>query len=233
VCRNQIHAFRRWASAVTLFLATFTTLLAIINPLEALPVYLGFVEGKDLKARRSLAIRSCLYALALMFFFLVFGRLLLELFGVSLSMVRIAGGIILTGIGFQLFSSPSSIAQSASAGPGEGAGEGAGDPAFIPLAMPIMFGPGAMATIMGMASEVKRSPTVLLGLGEVSAALVATMAVTLLFLGTAQRLQKRLSPRAIDAATRIVGFFVASIGIGMAFDGIMQGLQEHGVGYLH
>ncbi|HEY1928912.1 MAG TPA: MarC family protein [Caulobacteraceae bacterium] len=218
---------------MTLFLATFTTLLAIINPLEALPVYLGFVEGKDLKARRSLAIRSCLYALALMFFFLVFGRLLLELFGVSLSMVRIAGGIILTGIGFQLFSSPSSIAQSASAGPGEGAGEGAGDPAFIPLAMPIMFGPGAMATIMGMASEVKRSPTVLLGLGEVSAALVATMAVTLLFLGTAQRLQKRLSPRAIDAATRIVGFFVASVGIGMAFDGIMQGLQEHGVGYLH
>ena len=81
---------------MTLFLATFTTLLAIINPLEALPVYLGFVEGKDLKARRSLAIRSCLYALALMFFFLLFGTLLLEVFGVSLSMVRIAGGIILT-----------------------------------------------------------------------------------------------------------------------------------------
>jgi multiple antibiotic resistance protein len=230
VCRNPIHGFRRRASAVTLFLATFTTLLAIINPLEALPVYLGFVEGKDLKARRSLAVRSCLYALALMFFFLVFGTLLLRLFGVSLSMVRIAGGVILTRIGFQLFSSPSSITESKTSG---GPGEGAGDPAFIPLAMPIMFGPGAMATIMGMASEVKRSRTELLGLGEVSAALVATMAVTLVFLGTAQRLQKRLSPRAIDAATRIVGFFVASIGIGMAFDGIMEGLQAHGVGYVH
>lgn len=215
---------------MTLFLATFTTLLALINPFEALPVYLGFVEGKDLAARRSLAVRSCLYALALMLFFLAFGTLLLKLFGVSLSMVRIAGGIILTQIGFQLFSSPSSITASKTSA---GMGEGTSDTAFIPLAMPIMFGPGAMATIMGMASVVERSRSELLGLGELSAALVATMAATLVFLLTAQRLQKGLSPRAIDAATRIVGFFVASIGIGMAFDGIMEGLQAHGVAYLH
>ena len=59
-----------------LFLATFTTLLAIINPFEALPVYLGFAQRLDDKGRRSLALRSCLYALMLMFFFLIFGTLL-------------------------------------------------------------------------------------------------------------------------------------------------------------
>ena len=74
-----------------LFLATFTTLLAIINPFEALPVYLGFAARLDDKARRSLALRSCLYALMLMFFFLIFGTLLLKVFGVPLAMVRIAG----------------------------------------------------------------------------------------------------------------------------------------------
>lgn len=213
-----------------LFLATFTTLLAIINPFEALPVYLGFAEHMDDKARRSLALRSCLYSLLLMFFFLIFGTLLLKVFGVPMAMVRIAGGIILTRIGFQLFSSPSSIGGPGPNGGGNGNG---GDPAFVPLAMPIMFGPGAMATIIGMASQVQRSDTEIKGLLAVSAALVATMATTYLFLAGGKRLQHWLGPRGIDAATRIVGFFVASMGIGMALDGVIEALQMHGVTTLH
>jgi multiple antibiotic resistance protein len=214
-----------------LFLATFTTLLAIINPFEALPVYLGFAARLDDKARRSLALRSCLYALTLMFLFLIFGTLLLKVFGVPLAMVRIAGGIILTRLGFQLFSSPSSVG-GGDASSGSGASD-ASDAAFVPLAMPIMFGPGAMATILGMTSKVKNSATEIIGFVEVSAALVATMATTFLFLAGAKRLQKRLGPCGIDAATRIVGFFVASMGIGMAFDGIIEALQMHGMSNLH
>lgn len=216
---------------MTLFLATFTTLLAIINPLEALPVYLGFTEGMDDKARRSLAIRSCVYALLLMFFFLVFGELLLRVFGVPLSMVRIAGGIILTQLGFTLFSSPMKIVNdAANSGP---AGEAVSDVAFVPMAMPIMFGPGAMATILGMTAHIKRAGDEVMGLLEVSAALVATMGATMLILLSAKRVQRRLGPRGIDAATRIVGFFVASMGIGMAFNGVIEALQTHGMTYLH
>jgi multiple antibiotic resistance protein len=214
---------------MTLFLATFTTLLAIINPFEALSVYLGFVEGKDDKARLRLAWRSCLYALLLMFFFLIFGSLLLKLFGVPLSMVRIAGGIILTQLGFTLFSKPSAIvggeppagALPAAAGADE-------DVAFVPLAMPIMFGPGAMATILGMTPHVRRSASEIWGYAQISMALVATMAATFLILLTAKQLQRRLGPRGIDAATRIVGFFVAAMGIGMAFGGAMEALQAYG-----
>lgn len=211
-----------------LFLATFTTLLAIINPFEALPVYLGFAQRLDDKGRRSLAFRSCLYALMLMFFFLIFGTLLLKVFGVPMPMVRIAGGIILTRLGFQLFSAPSSL------GGGDASPEDTqSDTAFVPLAMPIMFGPGAMATILGMTSQVKNSASELTGLIAVSAALVATMATTYLFLAGGKQLQRRLGARGIDAATRIVGFFVAAMGIGMAFDGIIEALQLHGMTNLH
>jgi len=94
--------------AVTLFVGMFTTLLAIINPLEALPVFLNLLQGKDEKERLLVARRSCVYAMLLMFFFLLFGTLLLRIFGVPLSMVRIVGGVILMRIGFDLFSSPSS-----------------------------------------------------------------------------------------------------------------------------
>jgi multiple antibiotic resistance protein len=54
---------------MTLFIATFSTLLAIINPLEALPVFLQLASGKDNEERRHIARRACLYALALLFFF--------------------------------------------------------------------------------------------------------------------------------------------------------------------
>ena len=89
---------------LSLFVGTFTTLLAIINPLEVLPVYLQLLVGKDAATHRAVAFKACLYALLLSFFFLVFGTLMLRIFGVPLAMVRVVGGIILMKIGFELFS---------------------------------------------------------------------------------------------------------------------------------
>src|SRR5262249_28120403 len=76
---------------LTLFVGMFTTLLAIINPLEALPVYLELLGGKDEAEHQRVARLSCFYALLLAFFFLFFGHLILWIFGVPLSMVRIVG----------------------------------------------------------------------------------------------------------------------------------------------
>jgi multiple antibiotic resistance protein len=76
-----------WADmnqAATLFISTFSTLLAIINPLESLPVFLRLLEGKDERTRRLTARRACTYAALLTFFFLIFGTLLLEIFEVPL-----------------------------------------------------------------------------------------------------------------------------------------------------
>src|SRR5271166_1914979 len=140
---------------MTLFIETFTTLLAIINPLEALPIFLGLVAGKDERERLHIARRACLYALLLMFFFLVFGTVILRVFGIPLSMVRIVGGIILVRLGFTLFSSSSARVTMGQAGSGKV--EKDDDVAFVPLALPIMFGPGAIATILGMTSLVKQS----------------------------------------------------------------------------
>jgi multiple antibiotic resistance protein len=80
---------------LTLFVGTFTTLLAIVNPLEALPIFLKLMEDKDDRDHLQVARRSCLYATLLLFFFLVFGTAMLKIFEVPLSMVRIVGGIVL------------------------------------------------------------------------------------------------------------------------------------------
>ncbi|HEY8213860.1 MAG TPA: MarC family protein, partial [Methylocystis sp.] len=93
-------AFR---TELTLFFSTFTTLLAVINPFEVLPVFLLLQREKTNQERRRVAFMACLYALLLILFFLFFGAVILKIFGVSLSMVRIAGGIVLMRIGFELF----------------------------------------------------------------------------------------------------------------------------------
>ena len=76
---------------VTVFVGMFCTLLAIINPLEAIPVFLDLMRGKNDAEHRQVARKACLYTLLLMFFFLIFGNLLLRIFEVPLSMVRVVG----------------------------------------------------------------------------------------------------------------------------------------------
>ena len=213
---------------LSLFVGTFTTLLAIINPLEVLPVYLQMLAGKDDATHRKVAIKACLYALLLCFFFLLFGTLLLRIFGVPLSMVRVVGGLILMRIGFSLFMPQKTETPAHSGSATEGA-----NIAFVPLAMPLMFGPGAIATIIGMTATIERSSTEMLSFVAVAAAIVATMVATYICLANARRLTHWISPMGIDAATRIVGFFVSAMGVGLVFDGVFEALATHGLTSLH
>lgn len=208
---------------VSLFVGMFTTLLAIINPLEAIPVFLGLMQGKDADEQRRVAVRSCFYAVLLMFFFLIFGNLLLRLFEVPMSMIRVVGGVILMRIGFELFAPPPGGGMSPH---GNQQGQ---DVSFIPLEMPIMFGPGAIATVMGLTSTIKESERMLLSFLVVALAIVATMTVTCLSLIYSKAIMKRVGPQGLDAATRIVGFFVAAMGVGLIFHGTVEFLQSYGV----
>jgi multiple antibiotic resistance protein len=208
---------------LTLFISTFTTLLAVINPLEAMPIFMKLLHGQDQQTHRQVAFKSCLYATILMFFFLIFGTLVMRLFGVPLSMVRIVGGIVLMRLGFELFA-PSPTSTIIPSGKGEA---DQGDVAFIPLAMPIMVGPGVIATILGMVSLVKKSDYS--GLAGIPVAIVAVMIIIYMSLARAGKLTRWFGPKGIDAASRIVGFFVAAMGVGLIFHGVVEALLSYGV----
>ena len=165
---------------LTLFVGTFSTLLAIINPLEALPVFLKLLDGESDAEHRRVARRSCFYAALLAFFFLIFGNLMLRIFEVPLSMVRVVGGIVLMKIGFDLFSGAPPVAPVVRA-------DGKHDPSFVPLAMPIMFGPGAIATLIGMTSLVTHAQLKVLSFVAVAVAIVLTMVITYFFLASAKK----------------------------------------------
>jgi multiple antibiotic resistance protein len=96
-----------------------------------------------------------------------------------------------------------------------------------------MFGPGAIATIIGMTSTIRSTSSDVLSFVCVAAAIVATMFVTFLCPVNARRMTERIGPMGIDTATRIVGFFVSAIGVGLIFDGVIEALEMHGVSSLH
>jgi multiple antibiotic resistance protein len=150
-------------------------------------------------------------------------RLLLDLFEVPLSMVRIVGGIILMRIGFSLCM-PSSANTLITAG---ASGGGDGNVAFVPLAMPLMFGPGAIATVLGMASLVRHPLTQFLSLTAIIIAILLRMIAAYLVLAYADTILGRIGPRGIDAATRIVGFFVAAMSMGLVFHGVTEAIHDY------
>jgi multiple antibiotic resistance protein len=211
--------------SLSLFLSTFSTLLAIINPLESLPVFIGLLKGKDQAEHVRVARESCTYAAGMLFFFLAFGNLTLRVFGVPLSMVRIVGGIILMRIGFGLFDGSAADSKNTFVRP---AGEEA-NIAFIPLAMPLMFGPGALATVLGTSATVEHPLENFGALGAICAAITLTMLVTYLILAYAGKILNRIGPNGIDAATRIVGFFVSAMGMGLIFHGLIDALRTNGL----
>ena len=96
-----------------------------------------------------------------------------------------------------------------------------------------MCGPGAIATILGMTSTIKQSPTELASFVAVVAAIFATMLVTYLCLIYAGKLSDKLGAMGIDAITRIVGFFVSAMGVALIFDGVIEAKEFHGVTTLH
>jgi multiple antibiotic resistance protein len=208
-----------------LFIGTFTTLLAIVNPLETLPIFLKLTEGKDNREHLRVARRSCFYATLLLFFFLVFGTAMLKVFEVPLSMVRIVGGIVLLRIGFGLFLPSSSSEVIPSGGDSTRHDRNV---AFVPLAMPIMFGPGAIATIIGMSSLVRHPFSNIGSMAAISGAILATMFIIYLFLVYARKILHRIGSQGVDAATRIVGFFVSAMGMGLIFHGLLEVMQQYG-----
>lgn len=211
--------------AVKLFVGTFTTLMAVVNPLEAIPVFLQLTGDNEAGVQQRVARLSCWYGTALLLFFLVFGNLVLWVFEIPLSMVRVVGGIVLLKLGFELFAPSPSGGMIPSAGPDQI--KDPADLAFVPMAIPIMVGPGAIATILGMSSLVEHPGHLVVT--SVALATLATMLVTYMSLIHANKIRSWIGPRGVDAATRIVGFFISAMGMGLMFHGVIEALRGCGI----
>jgi multiple antibiotic resistance protein len=201
-------------------------ILPIVNPLGAVPLVMAVGAHLPEAERRRQVRRACVYTFALMAGFLLAGGLIMSFFGISVPGMRIAGGMIVAILGFQmLFPSAPPPSRELERETGYKA-----DIAFTPLAMPGLAGAGTFAVIMSLSSQASARPGLDRAI-DFTAVLAAILIVALLSFATlraADRLHRVLGPTGMIALTRITGFLMVCIGVQFVIDGLTAILQDPG-----
>jgi multiple antibiotic resistance protein len=197
-----------------LILGTVIALLPLINPLAAAPTFLAITEG-DTRQRRQQQLRmACIYMIVILVCFLIGGTFIMGFFGLSIPGLRIAGGLLVAGIGFKMLMGSSSTA---SDDPGEAEARAKRDVSFSPLAMPMLSGPGSIAVTIGFTSLAKQwldYIAIILGI-------LIVAAITYYTLQLSERVVNVIGANGMNALSKVMGFLILCIGIQFVVNGIV------------
>lgn len=197
-------------------LSVFMGFFAIMNPIANTPVFLGLTAEDDRGTRRRVAARAVLISAAIIVVFCAAGKLIFTLFGITLPAFRITGGILVALVGFHMLQGGKhSAVQHPSEEDKQKSLDAELEVAVTPLAMPILAGPGTIATAMNYAS----AGTVTEFAVTVSAFLLLC-AITYLFFVSGERLVAYLGDNGVKVITRLMGLILAVIGVQMAIQGV-------------
>jgi multiple antibiotic resistance protein len=144
---------------LTYVLSTVGALLPIVNPLSAVGLVMSITADLSEQERNEQIRRACIYMFCILTAFLVAGGLIMNFFGISIPGLRIAGGMIVSYLGFRMLF-PESAAIS---GQERAEARAKADVSFTPLAMPSLSGPGSIAVVIGMSTTVQMSQHIVVG----------------------------------------------------------------------
>lgn len=198
---------------LTFSLTVFTGFFAIMNPIANIPIFIGLTEGKDKKAQRVIAKTATITAFLIVFFFVLLGKYIFQIFDITIPSFKLAGGILIFYVGFGMLQSKK---------PGEKkviehTPEHATDDgiAISPLAIPILAGPGTIVTAMNYAAE-----ATYLQLGIIIAIFAIITYMTFVAFCLSDTIVKKMGHSLIKVIGKIMGLILAIIGTGMAVEGI-------------
>ncbi|QDU70332.1 inner membrane protein [Mucisphaera calidilacus] len=188
---------------------------AIMNPIANTPVFLGLASDLPGGVRARIAMRAVFLAFVIVSVFTLTGNLIFSLFGITLPAFRIAGGVLVALVGYHMLQGESSRVHHPSDADRAASQSDVMDMAVSPLAMPILAGPGTIATAMSFAADGGTS-AVLRVIGAFAVVCLATLAS---FLG-GRWLIGVLGQNAIKVVTRLMGLILAVVGVQMMIEGI-------------
>lgn len=204
---------------IELFTTAFITLAVIIDPPGCAPIFASLTAGTDQAHRRRMAVRSAVVAWCILIFFALLGEPLLRTLGISLSAFRLAGGIMLFIIALEMVFEKRTERREERAEEIMGTPEGE-DISVFPMAIPMIAGPGSIASIMLLTARAD-------GLAEdavVLAALTSVLLLTLIALLAAGPLMKLIGAKLEAMITRILGVILAALAAQFVLDGLERSL---------
>ena len=198
-----------------LILGTVIALLPMINPLATAPTFLAITEGDTPARRRQQLGMACIYMVAILVGFLIGGRLIMAFFGISIPGLRIAGGLLVAGIGSGMLMAPPRDPEVDDAAQAEARAKR--DIAFSPLAMPLMSGPGSIAVTIGFTSL----STVWLDYVAIILGILVVAAITYVTLRLSERVVGVIGLNGMNALSKVMGFLILCIGIQFVVNGVL------------
>jgi len=197
------------------FLGGLLAMMSISNPLSKIPLFVSLTDDVPLAEQRTIARKACLYGFAMLIFTLFFGVKVLEVFGISYGALRIAGGLTIALLGYRMLFGYGYVGLTATGGKR--------NIAVFPLALPAISGPGAIAVVIGISTEIAE----LSGTRERAFAYAATISSFLitciaiwLTLRWARYLSVKMGADAMEAITRLMGFLLVCIGVQFVASGV-------------
>ncbi|WP_293881907.1 MarC family protein [Sphingomonas sp.] len=201
---------------IALFISAFVTFFVVIDPPGCAPIFASLTAGAPAQHRRNMAIRSVMVASCILFAFALGGKPFLRSMGVSLEAFKVAGGIMLFLIALEMVFEKrterrESRVQDVKSSPVEH-----DDISIFPMGIPMIAGPGSIASAMLLCSRVENW----YDRGVVLAAMTAILIITLISLLLAGPLMKLLGTRLEAMITRVLGVILAALATQFVIDGI-------------
>ena len=213
---DDLHTF------LHLMVAGIIALFAPVNPVGTALVVNPFFEHLNEKERHRAASKVTTYCLLLCLTVIFAGSWFFKLFGISLPVVQLAGGIVICHMGWLLLSSDNSASDSSSAPPPPPTD--LEDRLFYPIAFPMTTGPGTIAVLLTLSANghATRASTYLANLGALVVAVLITFLMVYVCLAYAPAFLKRIGPKGGMVLNRISAFLVFCVGLQIATDGIQN-----------
>ena len=199
------------------FLGALVSLIVITNPLSKLPHFVSLTQGMSEERRRQQALWAGIYSAAIMLVSLLGGNMLLAFFGISYGAMRIAGGLVVAMIGYQMLfggNTPNNAPI---------VRRDKDDYAFFPIAMPGIAGPGTIAVVIGFSTEIaelKDYVDLAVALGWTAAAIIVTASASWAVMRYSDLLTRRLGPSGTLVLGKLMGFILICIGVQFVGSGI-------------
>lgn len=194
---------------------TLSAIFFVVDPLAAVPSFLAMTAGDDVIKKRVTAKKAALATAATLLTFAVAGNLIFSTFGITLGAFRIAGGVLLFLLALDMMRAKQSSVRQTIEEQEEGAAKE--DIAIIPLTIPMLAGPGAIATTMVCVSNAAGRP---LHLVVVAGAITCTAVAVWLILRSAILVERRLGQTGLNVLTRVMGLILAALAVQFLVDGI-------------
>ncbi len=197
-------------------LLSLSSIIIIVNPLGATLIYVSFTTSMDQITRDTIAKDACRFALIILLTVAVLGTWILQLFGITLEAFRIAGGILLFGIGMEMVYAKTSRTKLTATEKYES--RDIEDVAMMPLAIPMIAGPGAITTTIVLMNEAITITPIAIGI--VFFSILISIAVTYFMMRNSDYIITKIGQREYRAINRLLGMLLIAIAVQFVINGI-------------